>query len=105
MNKSNSQIDALIRADHYCDFMTAEVKRGNEGLAIIKTILGLVLNRTFQSQSYSPTSVKLYNSHVLKISAIEQKSICTLILQGFWKSKTVTKRKIYSRSRIQRVKK
>ena len=62
VNNSDSQIDVLIRADHYWDFMTGEVKRGSKGPVAIKTILGWVLNGTFQSQSSSQTSVILFNS-------------------------------------------
>ena len=75
MNNSDSQIDALIGADHYWDFMTGEVKRGSKCPVAIKTILEWVLNETFQSQSSSQTSVNLCDSHVLKTSAIEQESI------------------------------
>ena len=53
MNNSDSQIDVLIVADHYWDFMTGEVKRGSKFPAAIKTILEWVLNGTFQSQSSS----------------------------------------------------
>ena len=31
VNNSDLQIDVPIRADHYWDFMTGEVKRGSEG--------------------------------------------------------------------------
>ena len=75
VNNSDSQIDALIGADHYWDFMTGEVKRGSKCPVAIKTILEWVLNETFQSQSSSQTSVNLCDSHVLKSSAIEQESI------------------------------
>ena len=51
VNNSDSQIDVVIGADHYWDFMTGEVKHGNRGIAAIKTILRWVLNATFQSQS------------------------------------------------------
>ena len=84
VNNSDSQIDALIGADHYWDFMTGEIKHGSKGPAGIKTILGWVLNGTFQSQSSSQTSVSLCNSHVLKISAIEQESICNDKCTRFW---------------------
>ena len=93
MNNSDSQIDVLIGADHYWDFMGGEVKHGSKGPAAIKTILGWVLNETFQSQSSSQTSVNLCNSHILKISAIEQILFVTINLQGFGKSKIVAKRK------------
>ena len=92
MNNPDSQIDVLIRADHHWDFMTREVKRGSEGLAAIKTILGWVLNGTFQSQSSSQTSVNLCNSHVLKISAIEEKSICNNNFIRFWEIENSNKK-------------
>ena len=93
VNNSDSQIDVLIGADHYWDFMTGEVKRGSKGPVAIKTILGWVLNGTFQLQSSSQTSVNLCDSHVLKMSTIEQRSICNNKFTRFGKSKTVTKRK------------
>ena len=92
VNNSDLQIDVLIRADHYWHFMTEEVKHGSKGPAAIKTIFGWVLNGTFQLQSSSQTSANLCNSYVLKISAIEQKSICNDKFTRFWKLKTVTKR-------------
>ena len=51
VNNSDSQIDVLIGADLYWDFMTGEVKHGSRGVAAIKTILRWVLDATFQSQS------------------------------------------------------
>ena len=107
---SDSQIDAFIGADHYWDFMTREEKRGRKGPVAIKTILGWVLNGTFQSQSSSQTSVILCNSHFLKISAIEQKSICNNKFTRFWEIENSNKKEnfsyvgIYSKSRIQRTK-
>ena len=104
MNNPDSQIDVLIRADHHWDFMTREVKHGSEGLAAIKTILGWVLNGTFQSQSSSQTSVNLCNSHVLKISAIEQKSICNDKFTRFWEIENSNKKENFSMSEfIQKV--
>ena len=93
MNNSDSQIDVLIGAEHYWGFMTREVKCGSKDPAAIKTILGWVLNGTFQSQSSTQTSVNLCNSHVLKIPAIEQKSIRNDKFTRFWEIETVTKRK------------
>ena len=84
MNNSDSQIDVLTRAVYYWDFMTGEVKRGSKGPVPIKTILGWVLNGTFQSQSASQTSANLCDSQVLKISTIEQKSICNDKFTRFW---------------------
>ena len=84
MHNSDSQIDVLIGADQYWDFMTGEVKRGSKGPVAIKTILGWVLNGTFQLQSSSQTSVNLCDSHVLKISAMEQKSICNDKFTRLW---------------------
>ena len=93
MNSSDSQIDVLIGAEDYWDFMTEKVNHRSKGPVAIKTILGWVLNGTFQWQSSSQTSVNLCDSHVLKISAIEKKSICNDKFTRFWKSKTVTKMK------------
>ena len=39
VNTSDWQIDVLIGADHYWDFMAGEVKRGSKGPVAIKTIL------------------------------------------------------------------
>ena len=61
VNNSDSQIDVLIAADHYWDYMTGEVKRASKGPVAIKTILRWVLNGTFQSQSSRQTSVNLCN--------------------------------------------
>ena len=93
VNNSDSQIDILTDADHYWDVMTGEVKRGSTGPVAVKTVLGWVLNGTFQLQSSSQTSVNLCDSHVLKMSTIEQRSICNNKFTRFGKSKTVTKRK------------
>ena len=104
INNSDSQIDVLIRADHYWDFMTGEVKHGSKGPVAIKTILGWVLNGTFQSQSCSQTSANLCNSHVLKISAIEQKSICKDKFTRFWEIENSNKKENLSMSEfIQKV--
>ena len=48
VSNSDSQIDVLIGAGHYWDFMTGELKRGSKGSVAITTILGWVLNGTFQ---------------------------------------------------------
>ena len=56
VNNSDSQINILIGGDHYWVFMTGEVKHGSNGPVAIKTILGWVLNETFQSQSCCQTS-------------------------------------------------
>ena len=48
VSNSDSQIDVLIGAGHYWDFMTGELKRGSTGSVAITTILGWVLNGTFQ---------------------------------------------------------
>ena len=61
MNNLDTQIDALIGVGHYWNFMTGEVKRGSEGPAAIKTILGWVLNGTFELQSSGQTPVNLCN--------------------------------------------
>ena len=104
INNLDSQIDVLIRADHYWDFMTGEVKHGSKGPVAIKTILGWVLNGTFQSQSSSQTSVNLCNSHVLKISAIEKKSICKDKFTRFWEIENSNKKENLSMSEfIQKV--
>ena len=93
VNNSDSQIDVLIGAEDYWDIMTEKVNHRSKGPVAIKTILGWVLNGTFQWQSSSQTSVNLCDSHVLKISAIEKNSICNDKFTRFWKSKTVTKMK------------
>ena len=98
MNNSDSQIDVLIGAEHYWDFMTGEVKRGSEDPAAVKTILRWVLNGTFQSQSSCQTSVNLCNSHVLKISAIEEKSICNDNFTRFREIENSNKKENFSRS-------
>ena len=96
VNNSDSQIDVLIGADHYWNFMTGEVKRGSKGPVAIKTILGWVLNGTFQLQSSSQTSVNLCDSHVLKISAIEKKSICNDKFTRFWEIENSNKNEKFS---------
>ena len=72
--------------------MTGEVKRGSKGPVAIKTILGWVLNGTFQSQSASQTSVNLCDSLVLKISTREQKSIRNDKFTRSWEIKNSKKR-------------
>ena len=96
VNHSDSEIDVLIEAGHYWDFMTGEVKRRSESPVAIKTILGWVLNGTSQSQSSSQTSVNLCDSHVLKISAIEQKSICNDKFTRFWEIENSNKNEKFS---------
>ena len=104
VNKSDSQIDVLIGADDYWDFMTGEVKPGSKDPVAIKTILGWVLNWTFQAQGSSQTSVNFCDSHVLKISAIEQKSICNDKFTRFWKIENSNKKENFSMSEfIQKV--
>ena len=76
--------------------MTGEVKRRSEGPVAIKTILGWVLNGTSQSQSSSQTSVNLCDSHVLKISAIEQKSICNDKFTRFWEIENSNRKENFS---------
>ena len=98
MNNSDSQIDVLVGADHYWNLMAGEVKRGSKGPVAIKTILGWVLNGTFQSQSSIQTSVNLCDSYVLKISAIEQKSICNDKFTRFWEIENSNKKENFSMS-------
>ena len=96
MSNSDSQIDVLTRAVYYWDFMTGEVKRGSKGPVPIKTILGWVLNGTFQSQSASQTSANLCDSQVLKISTIEQKSICNDKFTRFWEIENSNRKENFS---------
>ena len=103
VNNSDWQIDVLIGADHYLDFMAGEVKQGSKGPVAIKTILRWVWNGTFQSQGTSQTIVNLCNSYVLKISTIEQKSICNNKFTRFWEIKNSNKENFvgnYSKLRI-----
>ena len=84
--------------------MTGEVKRGNKGPPAVKTILRWVLNRTFQPQNSSQTSVNLCNSNVLKISAIEEKSIFNNNFTKFWEIENSNKKETFSMSEfIQKV--
>ena len=98
VNNTDSQIDVLIGANHYWDFMTREVKRGSKGPAAIKAILRRVLNGTFQSRRSSQTSVNLCNLHVLKISEIERKSICNDKFTRFWEIENSKKKENCSMS-------
>ena len=84
--------------------MTGEAKRETKGPVAIKTILVWVLNGTFQSQSSSQISVNLCNSHVLKVSTIEQKSICNDTFTRFWEIENSNKKENFSMSEfIQKV--
>ena len=84
--------------------MTGDVKHGSKVPLAIKTILGWVLNGTLQSQSSSQTSVTLGDSHVLKISATEQKSICDYKFTRFWQIENSNKKENFSMSEfIQKV--
>ena len=84
--------------------MTREVKRGSKGPVAIKTILRWVLNGKFQSQSSSQTSVNLCDSHVLKISPIEQKSSCNDKFTRFWEIENSNRKENFSMSEfIQKV--
>ena len=104
VNNSDSQIDVLIGAEDYWDIMTEKVNHRSKGPVAIKTILGWVLNGTFQWQSSSQTSVNLCDSHVLKISAIEQKSICNDKFTRFWEIENSNKKENFSMSEfIQKV--
>ena len=98
VNNSDLQINVLIGADHYWDFMTGDVKGGSKVPLAIKTIIGWLLNVTFQSQSSSQTSVNLGDSHVLKISTIEQKSICHNKFRRFWQIENSNKNENFSMS-------
>ena len=84
--------------------MTGEVKRGSKGPPAVKTILRWVLNGTFQPQNSSQTSVNLCNSNVLKISAIEEKSIFNNNFTRFWEIENSDKKETFSMSEfIQKV--
>ena len=80
--------------------MTRDVKRGSKVPLAIKTILGSVLNGRFQSQSYSQTSVNLRDSHVLKISAIELKSIDNDKFTRFWQIENSNKKENFGMSEV-----
>ena len=81
-------------------FMTGDVKRGSKVPFAIKTILGLVLNGKFQPQSYSQTSLNLGDSHVLKISATELKSIDNDKFTRFWQIKNSNKKENFGMSEV-----
>ena len=57
-SNSDSEINILVGADFYWDYMTGEIRRGKEGAAAIKTILGSVLNGIFQLNFRNDTSMK-----------------------------------------------
>ena len=66
------EIDILVGANHYWDFVTGRIKRSGNGLTAVNTTLGWVLNGTVNINPAQVQSVNLaMATHVLKIQTDE----------------------------------
>ena len=64
-SKFNCNVDILIGADYYWDFVSGNIKRGNSGPVAVETILGWVLSGTYEFQNNISATVNLSSTHVL----------------------------------------
>ena len=70
-SKFNCNVDILIGADYYWDFVSGNIRRGNSGSGAVETILGWVLSGTYEFENNISATVNLSSTHVLKISVQE----------------------------------
>ena len=83
-SKFNCNVDILIGADYYWDFVSGNIRRGNSGPVAIEIILGWVLSGTCEFENNISATVNLSSTHVLKISFQESNINCDSCFQKSW---------------------
>ena len=89
IHNDDLNVDILIGANYYWNFITGAIKRGDNGPVAVDTTLGWVLNGSIESvKSHNKVNVNLSSSHVLKVSCTTQDQEPLLNLQQsfnkFW---------------------
>ena len=67
-SKFNCNVEILIGADYYWDFVSGNIKRGNSGPVSVEAILGWVFSRTYEFKNNISATVNLSSIHILKTS-------------------------------------
>ena len=67
-SKFSCNVDILIGADYYWDFVSGNRRRENSGPVTVETILGCVLSGTYEFENNISATVNLSSIQVLKIS-------------------------------------
>ena len=83
-SKFNCNVDILIGADYYWDFVSGNTRRGNSGLVAAEIILRCVLSETYEFENNIYATVNLSSTHVLKISVQESDIDYDSCFQTFW---------------------
>ena len=77
------EVDLLIGADFYWEFVTGETVRGSEGPVAIKTTLGWVLSGPTGVAEPKKSVVSLVNAHTLRVEGITNNELDET-LRAFW---------------------
>ena len=70
-SKFKCNVDILIGADYYWDFVSGNIKRRNSAQVAVETVLDWVLSGAYEFRNGITTAVNLSSTHVLKISVQE----------------------------------
>ena len=70
-SKFKCNVDILIGADYYWDFVSGNIKRRNSAQVAVETVLDWVLSGAYEYRNGITTAVNLSSTHVLKISVQE----------------------------------
>ena len=70
-SKFKCNVDILIGANYYWDFISGNTKRRNSAQVAVETVLDWVLSGAYEFRNGITTAVNLSSTHVLKISVQE----------------------------------
>ena len=87
-SKFSCNVDILIGADYYWDFVSSNIKRGNSDPIAVETILGWVLSGTYEFKNNISATVNLSSTHALKISVQESNINYHSCFQKFWQTES-----------------
>ena len=96
-SKLNCNVDILIGADYYWDFVSGNIWRRNSGPVAIEIILGWVLSGAYEFKNNISATVNVSSTHVLKTSVQESDINYDSCFQKFWQiESSETKAKSFS---------
>ena len=70
-SKFNCNVDILIGADYFWEFVSGNIKRGNSGRIAVEAILDWVLSGTYKFKNNISATVNLSSTQILKMSVQE----------------------------------
>ena len=80
----NCNVDILIGADYYWDYVSGSIKRGNSDPVAVETKLGWVLSGTYEFKNNISATVNLSSTHGLKVSVMKSDFNYESCFQKFW---------------------